>query len=113
MPKVKVWPAITSVKVSVVFSAVVAVPSRVMATKPVCTALAVCTSALTVPPTLRLAASLLAMALVNTTVLGPAKAEEKFTKVPVVLAALVVAPAASPAKAEATVAAVAPPAGAV
>ena len=56
---------------------------------------------------------MLPVALVKTTVLGPAKTELKPLKLPEVLAAPLVAPAAMPANAAATVAAVAPPVGAV
>ena len=108
-----VLPSATSAKVTVVFSAVVALPSRVTNTKPVCVASAVRASLFEVPPTLRLVTSWLAVALVKTTVFGPANTDVKFANVPAVFAAILAAPEAMPANAAATVAALAPPTGAV
>ena len=82
---VTVFPAATSVKVTVVFSALVAVPSRVTTIMPVCVASAVRTSLLDVPATLKLVTSVLAVLLVKTTVLPCADELAKPARVPLKL----------------------------
>ena len=101
MPKVTVWPAAKSVKLMVLVSGLVNVPLRVCTCKVWPCGLAAMTVLLAVPATARLVTSPVVVVLVNTTVLPWAALGAK----PVMVV--------DAAKKLATVAAVAPPAGAV